>query len=294
MFVDQVCLQYETGVWRSVKEVSLSPQSAAAVFGRTASVTVRVGLCEDGTASVLCLPQAVSRLQTRAAEKGLPAPETETLTEAVCRLCDANRERLYDGGRMLLRLSVAAQDAALAAFPVTCAVCACALWFLLEKNTLLPETSLLAMTQGDLPLQHEQAVREGFDGALFIDPVYRKYLLNSSLGGVFFRIGDTVVTPDADSELLRDCCAELMESWSVPVERRPVSADELVKAFAEGRLQEAFVTGFMHAVRGVSAIRLAEGEITLSAGKLTQKLFDALETVERGNYPAAAAWVQRI
>ncbi|UUZ82482.1 aminotransferase class IV [Paenibacillus sp. P26] len=93
---------------------------------------------------------------------------------------------------------------------------------------------------------------------------------------VFFRIGDTVVTPVLNGDFLegitRDSVIRLLQHWSIPVEERLLSIDEIVEAQRNGDLKEAFGTG--------TAAVISPSE-SCTGGRRSC----GSEAVKQGNYP---------
>lgn len=246
-------IRFEGGQWGGIemKNPLLSPQSAA-LSGSCAARNVRVTACEGGMA-VLCLKQAAAELSFAAEQAGLPAPDADAVFEAVCRLCDLERETLYGGGRFIARLTLACTDEELFPGEPSLAVFAARLWYEPEPD-VLGETELTPA----------------------VDAVYERYVEDP----VFFRIGGRVAYPQGG--IMCALAKELMKSWNVEGEVRRVSTDELEKALREGELKEAFLVGDLHAVTAVTSLF---GH-TLPVGKLTRKLSETVFSIESGTYPS--------
>src|SRR5262249_44220081 len=94
-------------------------------------------------------------------------------------------------------------------------------------------------------LAAERAKEKGFHQVLWLDQTHR-FVEEAGTMNVFFRIGDTVVTPPLEDSLLagvtRDSVLTLLREWKVKVEERPVSIAEVAEASARGKLAEAFGT----------------------------------------------------
>lgn len=91
------------------------------------------------------------------------------------------------------------------------------------------------------------AKEAGYDQVLWTDRSPELHIEESGTMNVFFRINDVVVTPPLSDTILdgvtRDSLLKLSQDLGYRVEERKISAFELVKAFEQGLLQEAFGAG---------------------------------------------------
>lgn len=241
----------ENGEWgkTEMKDTQL-PLWAPALDGRIARQDLRVSPCEGGIA-IVCLKQAISRLSVAAEGRGLPPLEPDKAFEAVCRLCDAERELLYGGGGAVVRLTVADSSAGLRPDGGENALLSVKMWYDPDPRDV-----------GELTLEPR------------VDPVYGRYVEDP----VFFRIGDRVAIPDRG--VMCTLASELMGGWGVDGVQRRVSTDELKKAILEDTLREAF---YADDIDGIFPVTGLYGH-TLEEGKLTRKLADTLRSIESGAY----------
>ncbi len=93
----------------------------------------------------------------------------------------------------------------------------------------------------------QEAKQVHYTQVLWLDGVERKYIEEVGTMNVFFKIGDTVVTPVLQGSILpgitRRSVIEMLRSWNVPVEERQISVEELFAAHEKGELKEAFGSG---------------------------------------------------
>jgi branched-chain amino acid aminotransferase len=93
-----------------------------------------------------------------------------------------------------------------------------------------------------------EARKNGYDQVLWTDPVEHRWVQEIGMMNVFFRIGDTVVTPALDAGTIlhgvtRDSLITLLRAWGHKVEERAISLDELLEAYDAGQLKEVFGSG---------------------------------------------------
>ena len=149
-----------------------------------------------------------------------------------------------------------------------------------------------------------QAREEGFDQVLWLDGGEHRYVEEAGLMNVFFKIGDRVITPELNGAILpgvtRDSIIALLRDRGIVAEERAVGIDEIVKAFDDGELEEAFVTGTAAAVLPVGRLNFSGRDLIpkrTGTAPLTRSLYDELTGIQYGlvedrhnwNYPVGMA-----
>ncbi|MEA4912364.1 MAG: branched-chain amino acid aminotransferase, partial [Oscillospiraceae bacterium] len=94
----------------------------------------------------------------------------------------------------------------------------------------------------------EVANGENYSQVLWLDGVERKYIEEVGAMNVFFKIGGEILTPTLEvgsilPGITRKSSIELLKSWGLPVRECRISVDDLEKAYADGKFEEAFGTG---------------------------------------------------
>lgn len=142
----------------------------------------------------------------------------------------------------------------------------------------------------------------GYAQVLWLDGVHRKYIDEVGAMNVFFVIDGTVVTPDlTDGNILpgvtRRSCIEMLQSWGIPVEERKVSIDEVVEAYKNGKLDEAFGTGTAAVISPIGEL-FDNGEKMIinnnQIGAISQKLYDAITGIQWGKTPDTMGWTEAV
>lgn len=113
---------------------------------------------------------------------------------------------------------------------------------------------------------------------------------------VFFRIGDTVVTPLLEDSLLagvtRDSVLSLLREWKVKVEERPVTMIELAEQSARGQLKEAFGTGTAATISAIGELQWGEKTMRLGErGEVADRLYRTLMEVLGSRRPDPRGWL---
>ncbi len=107
-------------------------------------------------------------------------------------------------------------------------------------------------------LPTKKALDEGYQQIIWTDGKEHKYIEECGTMNIMFQIGDTIVTPEVSSSILpgitRMSILELARKWGYKVEERKVSVAEVVEAFENGQLLDAFGTGTAATITHISTI----------------------------------------
>lgn len=145
------------------------------------------------------------------------------------------------------------------------------------------------------------AEKQGYTQVLWLDGVERKYVEEVGAMNVFFVIDGTVVTPELDGATLagvtRMSAIEMIRSWGVKVEERPLAIDEITKAAEEGRLDEAFGTGTAAVVSPIGELKYQDKVMPINNGEIgpiSQKLYDCLTGLQFGKLEDTFGWTVEV
>lgn len=142
----------------------------------------------------------------------------------------------------------------------------------------------------------ERAKAAGFHQVLWLDQSHR-YVEEAGTMNVFFRIGDTVVTPPLEDSLLagvtRDSVLTLLREWKVKVEERPVTIAELAERSARGELKEAFGTGTAATISAIGELQWGEKTMRLgeARGEVADRLYRTLTELFGSRRPDPRGWL---
>jgi branched-chain amino acid aminotransferase len=143
----------------------------------------------------------------------------------------------------------------------------------------------------------EAAKHEGFTQVLWLDGVHRKYIEEVGTMNLMLKIGDEVVTPPLDGTILagitRDSALALMREWGLRVSERPISIDEVQEAARRGTLREVWGTGTAAVISPVGELAYRGERIVVNGGRigeLTQRLYDAIVSIQYGAVPDTRGW----
>ena len=118
---------------------------------------------------------------------------------------------------------------------------------------------------------------------------------------VFFVVGDKVLTPNLGGTILpgvmRDSTIQVLKSWNVKVEERPVELAEILAAHASGELKEVFGTGTAAQISPVSELGSSDQQYKIGTGQvgaLSRKLYDYFMDLNYGRIPDTMGWLKEI
>lgn len=138
---------------------------------------------------------------------------------------------------------------------------------------------------------------KGYSQVLWLDGVERKWIEEVGAMNIFFVIGDEVVTPMLNGSILsgitRKSSVELMRSWGLNVSERRISIDEVIKAYENGELKEAFGTGTAAVISPVGHLKYGDKDMTINGneiGEISKRLYDELTGIQWGRLPDKFGW----
>lgn len=115
---------------------------------------------------------------------------------------------------------------------------------------------------------------------------------------VFFRIGDTLLTPDTTGTILRgitrDSIIRIAEMEGIRCEVRRVSVDEVVEALRTGNLKSAFGAGTAATIAHIRSIAHDGIEYRLPAVEernLSNHVATVLDDIRRGRRADPFGWM---
>lgn len=150
-------------------------------------------------------------------------------------------------------------------------------------------------------LAGEEAHAAGFSQVLWLDGVHRSYIDEVGTMNLMVRIDDEVITPPLTGTILpgvtRDSVLTLLREWGLTVHERRITIDEVFAAARSGRLQEVWGTGTAAVVSPVGELCYKGESVAINGkqtGALTQRLYDAITSIQYARVPDAHGWLAPI
>lgn len=133
-----------------------------------------------------------------------------------------------------------------------------------------------------------QARKEGYTQMLWTDGIEHKYIEESGTMNVFFVIGDKIITPSLDGNILhgitRDSILTLLRENEFKVEERKITVEEVVEAYRNGELKEAFGAGTAATIAMISTIGYRNEDLALPPVEQFHTANWLLETLDKIKY----------
>ncbi|MBO4925193.1 MAG: branched-chain amino acid aminotransferase [Clostridia bacterium] len=147
----------------------------------------------------------------------------------------------------------------------------------------------------------DRAAAEGYSQVLWLDGVERRYIEEVGAMNVMFLINGTVVTPALTGSILpgitRKSCIELLREMGYTVEERLLPVEELSQALKDGSLTEAWGCGTAAVISPIGELRMGQAHYQVAdggIGKLSQKLYDTLTSIQWGTAPDTHQWTCKV
>lgn len=147
----------------------------------------------------------------------------------------------------------------------------------------------------------EIASRDGYSQTLWLDGIERRYVEEVGSMNIFFKINGRVITPELNGSILpgitRDSMIQVLQSKNIPVEERRISIDEILEAYHNGTLEEAFGTGTAAVISPIGELKWKDEKIVLNNGEIgevTQMLYDTLTGIQNGSLEDSFGWTIKL
>ncbi|MEX2683462.1 MAG: branched-chain amino acid aminotransferase [Candidatus Sigynarchaeota archaeon] len=143
----------------------------------------------------------------------------------------------------------------------------------------------------------KNAKEKGYAQLLWLDAARHEYIEEAGTMNVFFVINGTLVTPPLNGSILagitRDSVIQIARDLGMLVDERPVSIHEIVDAWRDGGLDEAFGTGTAAVIIPIGELCFKDTYVTINDGKpgrIARRLYDELAGIQYGTKPDMHGW----
>ncbi len=147
----------------------------------------------------------------------------------------------------------------------------------------------------------EKAEQLGYAQVLWLDGIEHKYIDEVGAMNVFFVIGDKVITPKLEGNILpgvtRDSVICYLKAKGYTVEERRISIDEVYEAGMSGELKEMFGTGTAAVISPVGLLDWNGKKLEINNGEIgtvSQMLYDEITGIQFGNKEDEFGWSHEI
>jgi len=145
-----------------------------------------------------------------------------------------------------------------------------------------------------------EAKKKGYDQVLWMDAFEHKYVQECGTMNVFFVIGDKAITPPTGDTILagvtRSSVIQLIEDMGMKVEERPLSIDEIIEAYKNGQLREAFGTGTAATISMIKELRYQDFVMTFETEKWTiaPEVGKTMNAIKEGKAEDKYGWMVKV
>ena len=90
-----------------------------------------------------------------------------------------------------------------------------------------------------------------------------------------------------------DSMIQLLKSKNIPVDERRISIDEVIEAYDNGTLEEAFGTGTAAVISPIGELKWQDERFIVNNGEIgevTQMLYDTLTGIQNGSLEDPFGW----
>lgn len=316
--------EYADGQWQNARivpfgDLQLSPASSFMHYGQAIFEGMKAFKDENGNALLFRTDQNHKRWNISAKRMGMPEIPFDLFNAALNELVslDKNWIPTQDGCSLYLRPFMFATDVHVGIRPTEnftfCIITSPAGRYYSKPVRVLaadkyvrafPGGTGYAKASGNygasmLPLK--EAIEKGYDQVLWMDGFEFRYAEEIGSMNVFFIVDGVVKTPALVGTILdgvtRDSCIQLLRGYGLTVEETRVDLNELLKAYREGKLQDAFGTGTAASVAPISHIGYKGTVMELPAvesREISIRLKKDLEGIKTGKVTDKFNWVTKV
>jgi branched-chain amino acid aminotransferase len=140
------------------------------------------------------------------------------------------------------------------------------------------------------------AKEEGYDQVIWTDSRFHEFIEESGTMNLMFHIDNTLITPPLSGTILdgvtRDSMLTIAKEKGINVAERPLTLDEVITAFENGKRVEAFGAGTAAVVAPIAVIAVGHKEYQCYTGEdaLMYQLKNELHEIRKGLKPDTHHW----
>lgn len=315
---------YENGEWKQPEilpygDISMSPATSFFHYGQSIFEGVKAYKDPEGNPVIFRPLDNWKRMNRSAVRMGMPEIPEEIFMEGLTKLVELDKEWIptEDRTSLYIRPFMMAMDAFIGIRPTTkfrfmIITSPAGPYYAKPVSIYVDEVYVRAFPGGTgftkaagnygasmYPMTEVR--KKGFDQILWMDGLEHKYVQEIGTMNVFFVLGDKIVTPALGDTILdgitRASVIQVLRDNNYQVEERPLHIDEIVKAYREGKLMEAFGTGTAASIAPIADLTYCGERMELPAvetWKLAPWLRDELNDIRYGRKADTHGWVYRM
>ncbi|MEO5945181.1 MAG: branched-chain amino acid aminotransferase [Chitinophagaceae bacterium] len=274
-------MDYANGNWSDFRIVpyqslQLDPQSKALQYCQCIFEGMKATIGADGIPKLLRPDLNIDRFNLSAERMCMPTVPAELFLaalKAITRL-EINWIPKAEGSALYLRPTMVATESSLGVSPsstYTFYIYAAPAqpYFSIPIKLITEQTLIRAVPGGTGEAKTggnyagslkagQLAKQKGFDQVIWLESPAFKKIQEAGMMNLFFVIGNTVLTPALSGAILRGTTRtyfiDILKVKNIKVEVRDIYIDEIIEAYRQGNLKEAFGSGTAAVVSHISAI----------------------------------------
>ena len=311
---------YANGEWGQPQIVpfanlSLNPSTLALHYGQTVFEGMKAFRMDDGRINIFRIDRHYDRFVKSLERMCMAVPPREIFTEGLIKLIETDKAWVpgQEGASLYLRPFVYASEARFGVkvsdqyrFIIFTGPVADVY---IKPIKVKVETNYIRAARGGTGSAKcggnyggafyptKQAREQGYDQVLWTDAKENKFIEESGMMNAMFVINDTLVTPPLSDSILdgitRDSLLTLASDLGYKTEERPVSVDELERAFRDKTITEAFGAGTAAVVAPIQTIHIKRIDYYLpeySHENLLNKIKHKLGRIRSGQEEDVYGW----
>ena len=312
--------RYKNGEWQDYEitpfeNISLSPATLALHYGQSIFEGMKAFRMQDDRINIFRIEKHHERLSRSLNRMCMPAISMDLFGSALKQLVDIDKDWIptIDGASLYIRPLIFASEAR---FGVKVAD---EYIFIIFSGPVAPffqkplklkvEREFIRAAKGGTGFAKcagnyggafyptQLAREEGFDQVLWTDAKNNEFIEESGMMNAMFVIDNILVTPPLSDSILdgitRDSLLRLAADMGIKYEERPISVTELINAFQEKRITEAFGAGTAAVVAPISIINIDGWDFmlpTYNDNNIMFRLKKRLESIRLGKEPDKFGW----
>ena len=315
---------YSDGEWKTVsirpyQPLSIDPSMAALHYGQAIFEGIKAYKDKDGNAVIFRPFDNFKRFNNSALRMNMPEVPEEIFMEGMRKLIGLDKEWIpaMKEHSLYIRPVMFSTDTLLgvrpsATYKFMIILSPTGPYYAKPMKILVEEQytraapggvgfSKNAGNYGGSMLAATEAQKKGYDQVLWTDAFEHKWLQEVGMMNVFFVIDGKAITPSLEEGTIlagvtRDSVITLLREMGIEVEERRINIDELLTAYQNGTLQEAFGTGTAAVIAPIRELRYKEFsmEFNVDAYQVSAAVKENLAAIREGRAPDTHDWMFQV
>jgi branched-chain amino acid aminotransferase len=317
-------MDYYNGQWHNPEivpygDISMSPATSVLHYGQSCFEGMKAHKNKDGKVLLFRASDNIKRLNISASRMCMPEIPEDFFYEALESLLDLDRGWVpsMDGYSLYIRPFLIATDPYVGIRPsetykfmiFTCPVgayysSAVPVKIETEYSRAVKGGTGYAKAAGNYAAALYPAKigqDQGFTQLIWTDAKEHKYIEESGTMNIIFKIDGKLLSPMSGDTILdgitKRSVLDIARSWGMEVEERKITVDEIIAAFENGTMQEAFGAGTAATIAPINRIHFNGQDYLLSsAGEhdFSSKILSHLNNYKKGIVADDFGWINSI